>query len=425
MQQGAAAPLRSGQRGRVPVAPAAGATGSLQRFADVDHHVIESAALERRCSRRNSSTPSRRNTHRDYSQLPAVANALLLGQKSSFGGYQRHEHFDNFVFDRAADRWVSQDEFDGIWDDQTPPLDRAQPGHPAAAWQTPCQTPLAYRRAELIAAVQRDSPDAGAFAHLGNALHDRGLLRALELRRTRAGRHVTSARNWPPIRRACTAELGGPRSSGASPTPGSAAFFNDRFAARGTASPSRTGGSRDFHGSRNHLLAMTLATLVIRQIGLMLREAFALRTRRQRKRSSATPSSPRCGATSGRRATRTAGGETMLSGDRGMMRGKIPQAAGGDAGDRQPESGRSVARGQATRFSSFKAFGMGTSLSFPDRRPKVLTIGHMLYPSGHRQRAGSDWAGAAALRVGPRRGRCASSPRPAVQRLVRRNKWVK
>jgi hypothetical protein len=92
---------------------------TVRRFSDVDHHIIEEAALKKVFTQEQLAAIEEANTHRDYSQLPAVLNALLLGQKTRFGGYAKHEHFDNFVFDRANDRWVSQDEFEKIWDDHT------------------------------------------------------------------------------------------------------------------------------------------------------------------------------------------------------------------------------------------------------------------------------------------------------------------
>ncbi|MCA8975777.1 MAG: DUF4157 domain-containing protein, partial [Planctomycetes bacterium] len=144
--------------------------GVPQRFADVDHHVIEEAALQKLFTAEQLAAIEEGNTHRDYSQLPMIANALLLGQATRFGGYARHEHFDNFVFDRANDRWVSQDDYDKVWDDHTrqwtarkiplPP----RPGKPRT-------TAPQYIHAELLAAVAKDAPDAGSFAHVGNAFH--------------------------------------------------------------------------------------------------------------------------------------------------------------------------------------------------------------------------------------------------------------
>ena len=282
VQQGAAAPLRSGQVGRVSVAPCRRGGGGLQRFADVDHHVIET----RRAG--EGVHPGTARRHRGGKHAPRLQPASGGGQrpccsaKSAFGGYARHEHFDNFVFDRAADRWVSQDEFDRIWDDQTRRWTQRSPGIPPHRGK-PRQTPLAYLEAELVAAVQRDTPDAGAFAHLGNALHDQVSSPALQLRRAGAGRHLARRRTRHPFAERARAELED-SILGSITDAGSAAFFNDRFAWRegdGIAAVARTARERTFTATGNHLLAMTLATLVIRQIGLMLREAFALGTRQR------------------------------------------------------------------------------------------------------------------------------------------------
>lgn len=52
-------------------------------------------------------------------------------------------------------------------------------------------------------------------------------------------------------------------------------FLND-LSARSTASPRSHGRlAKDFQGNENHVRAVTVAALVVRQIGLMLKGAFA------------------------------------------------------------------------------------------------------------------------------------------------------
>lgn len=383
VQQAGAAPLRRGQGGLGPIAPAGGAAGKLQRFSDVDHHVIESAALEKVFTKEQLEAIEEGNTHRDYSQAPAVANALLLGQKSAFGGYARHEHFDNFVFDRAADRWVSQDEFDKIWDDQTGRWTKRSLGA-APRPGKPRTTPLAYIEAELRAAVQRDMPDAGAFEHLGHAFHTTEDFFAhsnfVELTQGDTSHGDELATHSLGVR--------GPSSDdsilGSVGDPASAAFFNGRFArARETASMLSHGRlAKDFHGNENHVLAVTLAALVVRQIGLMLKEAFALGTRAQREAFVRDPVVATLSRYFRPPSEKDKWWETMLAEDRGLMRSKIRtlQQATPVTVNQSPASPlRAV---EATRFSSLKAIGMGTSLSFPIGDRKFLTIGHMLYLPG-------------------------------------------
>lgn len=383
VQQAAAAPLRAGQGGLGSIAPAGGATGKLQRFSDVDHHVIESAALAKVFTQEQLEAIEAGNTHRDYSQAPAFANALLLGRKSAFGGYARHEHFDNFVFDRAADRWVSQDEFDKIWDDQTGRWTKRSLGATPRSGK-PRTTPLAYIEAQLLEAVQSDLPDAGAFEHLGNAFHTTEDFFAhsnfVELTQGDTSHGDELATHSLGVR--------GPSSDdsilGSISDPVSAAFFNDRFArARETASMLSHGRlAKDFHGNENHVLAVTLAALVVRQIGLMLKEAFALGTRAQREAFVRDLIVATLSRYFRPPSAKDKWWETMLAEDRGLMRSKIRklQQAPPVTVNQSPASPlRAV---EATRFSSLKAIGMGTSLSFPIGDKKFLTIGHMLYLPG-------------------------------------------
>jgi hypothetical protein len=74
------------------------ATNSIQRFSDTDHHIVEEVALGSLFTEDELKSIEQGNMQRDYSQVPAGLNAVLLGTKDQFGGYKRHEHFDNFIF---------------------------------------------------------------------------------------------------------------------------------------------------------------------------------------------------------------------------------------------------------------------------------------------------------------------------------------
>lgn len=359
------------------------ATGVVQRFADVDHHVIEEAALAKLFTKEQLEAIERGNTQRDYSQLSPFVNALLLGQATAFGGYARHEHFDNFVFDRARDRWVSHAEFDRLWDDNAGRwIKRRVPAAPATA--KPRTTPPQYIEAELLAAVREDMPDAGAFEHLGNAFHTIEDFFAhsnfIELTQgdfTHGEELATHA-----------SHVEGPGSEGSIAATvfdaGSAAFFNERFRAeQATASPLSHGKlAKDFHGNANHELAVTLAALVIRQVALMLKEAFALATRAQREafvRDSVLATLDRYLRPP---SDKDRWWETMLAEDRGLMRRKVEQLQRATPVTVNQSPASPLRNVEATRFSPLKAIGMGTSLSIPIGDRKFLTIGHMLYLPG-------------------------------------------
>ena len=91
VQQSRAARVHPGQsQGEGLCAPASGVDNTVRRFADVDHHIIEEAALKKVFTQEQLEAIEEGNTHRDYSQLPAVVNALLLGLSTQFGGYKQY-----------------------------------------------------------------------------------------------------------------------------------------------------------------------------------------------------------------------------------------------------------------------------------------------------------------------------------------------
>ena len=384
VQQSRAARVHPGQsQGEGLCAPASDVDNTVRRFADVDHHIIEEAALKKVFTQEQLEAIEEGNTHRDYSQLPAVANALLLGLRTQFGGYKQHEHFDNFVFDRANDRWVSQDEFEKIWDDhagqwveRTIPL-AAKPGKPRT-------TPPQYIEAQLLAAVQNDMPDATAFEHLGNAFHTIEDFFAhsnfVELAQgdTTHGTELATHSTHVPVRDRKTPFWV------QSVTP-----FPRRFSkiasveSRQQRRRYRMGAlAKDFHGNPNHALAITLATLVIRQVGLMLKEAFALKTRELREEFVRQTVIATLARYFRPPSEADKWWETLQAEDRGVMRRKI-QALQEQTPVTVNQTPASPLRNiEATRFSSMKAIGLGTSLSFSLGEGKFLTIGHMLYLPG-------------------------------------------
>lgn len=355
----------------------------VQRFADVDHRVLETAALKDVFTEEQRRDIEKGNMQRDYSQLPAFVNALLLGRKDAFGGYERHEHFDNFVFDRAADRWVSQDEFDRRWDDQARQWVRRT--EPAVTRRGgPRRTPLQYIERELIAAVEHDMPGSRAFEHLGNVFHTTEDFFAhsnfVEL--------TLGDRSHGDELATHTLGAHGPSSDdsilGSVSDPASAAMFNERFGhSRETASSLSHGNlAKDFHGNPNHMLAVTLAALVIRQVGQMAKEAFALGTRAQREafvRGTIVATLTRYFRPP---SDRDRWWESMLADDRGQMRRRIQALQQATPVTVNQAPGSPSRNFEATRFSPLKAIGMGTSMSFSLGERRFLTIGHMLYLPG-------------------------------------------
>ncbi|MCA8975879.1 MAG: hypothetical protein KDC98_14250, partial [Planctomycetes bacterium] len=166
--------------------------------------------------------------------------------------------------------------------------------------------------------------------------------------------------------------------------PASAAFFKNRFRTnQDTASQlSHASMAKDFHGNRNHTLAITLAALVIRQIGGMLKEAFALRSRALRE----TFVRETIAATITRYlrppSVQDKWWEDLQAADRGAMRRRIRQLQMQTPVTANQTPTSPLRNVEATRFSPLKAIGLGTSMSFPIGEGKFLTIGHMLYLPG-------------------------------------------
>jgi hypothetical protein len=143
--------------GRQAPAPQRLARPALACFSDTSHHVIEEAALPGAgFDPEQIKAIERGNIHRDYSQLPAAANAALLGQAHGFGGYAPAEHFDNFIFDTDNNRWRTR----GTGQNKFLHLDPKEPD----------PTPIDYISGQL-SALAKAGMNEGSLEHLGNAFH--------------------------------------------------------------------------------------------------------------------------------------------------------------------------------------------------------------------------------------------------------------
>lgn len=132
------------------------ATRQLARFSDTGHHVIEEAGLAGAgFSARQIQAIERGNIQRDYSQIGAVGNFLLLCQPQNFGGYEAAEHFDNYIFDAITNRWRTRG--------AGRPFLHQDPN-------TPDRTPIDYIESQLLRLANAGMTDA-SLVHLGDAFH--------------------------------------------------------------------------------------------------------------------------------------------------------------------------------------------------------------------------------------------------------------
>lgn len=146
--------VMSGQK-----APPPRRTGRLTMacFSDTTHHVIEEAALPGAgFSPEQMKGIERGNIQRDYSQIGAVGNAILLGQAKGFGGYDPAEHFDNFIFDAVTNRWRTR----GSGQQKFLHLDPNEPD----------PSPIDYIGNQLSELARAGMSDE-SLVHLGNAFH--------------------------------------------------------------------------------------------------------------------------------------------------------------------------------------------------------------------------------------------------------------
>src|SRR5438876_7230652 len=132
------------------------ANHQLARFSDTGHHVIEEAGLSGAgFSPQQIQAIERGNIQRDYSQIGAVGNLLLLCQPQRFGGYDAAEHFDNFIFDAVTNRWRTRG--------TGRPFLHQDPS-------TPDRSPIDYIESQLTLLANTGMTDA-SLVHLGNAFH--------------------------------------------------------------------------------------------------------------------------------------------------------------------------------------------------------------------------------------------------------------
>jgi len=354
---------------------------TVQRYSDTDHHILEEVALTDVFSEEELKNIEHGNMQRDYSQLPSVGTSLLIGEPD-IGSYKTYEHFDNFIFDRDNNRWVSHKEYDKIWDENTKEwINRPVPLKPRAV---PRETPLQYIESELTKAVEKDMPDAGSFTHVGNAFHTIEDFFAhsnfVELTKGdyTSGKELTTHPPGAPGAESTDSIL----SNVLDPVP--ASVYKERFneANEKGSVVSHGNMAKDFHSNPNHSLAMTLAALVIRQIGTMVKNVFGLRTKAQRNEYLKDVIMATVTRYLRPPDENDKWWEKFLEDDSGKTARQIKELQ-----DKTPVTvnqlpGSPLRNLEATRFSSWKAIGLGTSVSIPLKDRTFFTAGYMLYAPG-------------------------------------------
>jgi len=354
---------------------------TIQRYSDTDHHILEEVALTDVFSEEELKNIEHGNMQRDYSQLPSVGSGLTIGEPD-LGGYKAHEHFDNFIFDRDNNRWVSHKEYDKIWDENTKEwINRPVPLKPRAV---PRETPLQYIESELAKAVEKDMPDAGSFTHLGNAFHTIEDFFAhsnfVELTKGdyTSGKELTTHPPGAPGAPSTDSIL----SNILDPVP--ASVYKERFnkANEQGSVVSHGNMSKDFHSNPNQSLAMTLAALVIRQIGTMVKNVFGLRTKAQRNEYLKNVIMATVVRYLRPPDENDKWWEKLLEDDAGRAARKIKELQEKTPVTVNQLPGSPLRNLEATRFSSWKAIGLGTSISIPLKDRTFFTAGYMLYAPG-------------------------------------------
>jgi len=356
-------------------------TNTIQRYSDTDHHILEEVALTDVFSEEELKKIEHGNMGRDYSQLPSIGSSLLVGEPD-LGGYKTYEHFDNFIFDRDNNRWVSHKEYDKIWDENTKEwVGRPVPLKPKAV---PRETPLQYIESELMKAVEKDMPDAGSFTHVGNAFHTIEDFFAhsnfVELTKGdySTGKELTTHPPGAPGGESTDSIL----SNILDPVP--ASVYKERFnkANEEGSVVSHGNMAKDFHTNPNHSMAITLAALAIKKIGLMVKNAFGLKTKAQRNEYVKTVIMATLTSWLRPPDENNKWWEKLLEDDGGITARKIKELQ-----DKTPVTvnqfpGSPLRNLEATRFSPWKAIGLGTSVSIPLKDRTFFTAGYMLYVPG-------------------------------------------
>ncbi|WP_143306548.1 eCIS core domain-containing protein [Chitinophaga vietnamensis] len=255
-----------------------GSTSLIQRFADDDHHVVDEAAAAGIFSEEQQRNVEKGNTRRDYSQSPLpILNALFLGQYNLFGGYKDYEHFDNFIWDKEKERWISRVDWDKTWDDyskQWAPKPTAVP-----RIGPPKKTPLQFIEGELLAAVQETPPSAAGFERIGNAFHTMEDFFAhsnfLELTQGdySAGHELFTGSVEPGDNTAINSILSNVTSGSVSEQ------YHEKFLAGQATLPATAHAriAKDYTSNKNHELAMVLAALVVNETAKSLKDIFQIK----------------------------------------------------------------------------------------------------------------------------------------------------
>jgi hypothetical protein len=354
------------------------AQNSIQRFSDTDHHIVEEVALKDLFNEKEIGFIEHGNMQRDYSQLPAGAIPLLV-RGANFGPYSKTEHFDNFIFDTQKDRWVSHAEYEKIWDDKT--KEWVKRTAPALGKGKPKTTPLQYIETELLAAVQKNMPDESAFIHVGNAFHTiEDFFAHSNFIELTQGDYTHG--------KELTTHLSGVAGSPSEDfilesisDPASAAFFTNKITKQREKSSALSHGimAKDFHSNKNHAAALTLSVLVIRETATQLKAAFALPDVAQRKTYVRDTILKTLSGYFRPPSPKDKWWENMLTADNGNTARRIKALQ-----DKTPVTvnqlpGSPLRNFEATRFSSWKAIGLGTSVSLQLKDRTFFTAGYMLY----------------------------------------------
>jgi hypothetical protein len=249
----------------------------LARFSVKGHHIIEESALAGiGFSEQEIDAIHRGNLQRDYSQVGRVGNTLMLCDPSSFGGYNPVEHFDNFIWDVATERWRSRGT--GRRFRHQDPL-------------TPDLSPVAYIESELLAMAEAEvtEPEISedAMVHLGNAFHTVEDFFAhsnfVELLRgdMRFGTDLVTGSVGAADSAASQAHI----IASVSP-PRSSEFFHRRGVEATRESPplSHSRIAKDEPGSHYHGAARRLAALVVRDFAIDIRAVMRQSSTSERRR---------------------------------------------------------------------------------------------------------------------------------------------
>ena len=359
---------------------------SVRRYSDTDHHIVEEVALSSVFSEKEIKSIERGNMQRDYSQLPQTAISLLEGEDSDFGGYQPYEHFDHFIFDREKNRWVSHDEYEKIWDDNTSQWVKRRISVSGKV-VNPKTTPIEYISGELQKAVEKNMPDATSFLHLGGAFHTIEDFFAhsnfIELTKGdfSAGTELTTHPSGVPSTSSVDSILG----NVLDPVP--ATFYKERFNADyAKASPISHGRmSKDFHQNPNHDISIAIASLVIRQVAILMKEAFELKTKEQRIEFVLKSIMTILTGYLRPPDEKDKWWEKLLTDDNGVSSKWIKQLQASTPFTVNHSPASPLRNLEATKFSAWKAIGLGTSLSVPLKNNTFFTAGYMIYMPGSGQ----------------------------------------